>query len=170
MGLEAIAVIALISYFIFLKDNQMPVFNVDITRTGYSFKTIPVEASSAKEATHAAIDMAGGLEFSERTSEYEAGAVTDADGNVVKEDAKEIPNVWFAITGRIPGDDEDSTFVYLIPENTRRAALFDLFDEEIYQEQIDAEEVRKTNVNEHGQSVFINNIVCSMTEIRHYTG
>lgn len=45
-------------------------FEIPVTRIGYSYKTITVEANSQKEAEEIALDTAGDEEFSERESDY----------------------------------------------------------------------------------------------------
>lgn len=171
MGLEAIAAIALISYFIFLKDNQMPIFHVDVSRTGFSMKTLQVSADTPAEAASVALEVAGGEEFTEHTSQYDVAAVLDDQKqSVAHEETPPIRQVWFSVTGRVPGDDEDSMFIFHLPENTTRAALFDLFEEQIYEDEINAAEARDANIREHGQSVFINSIVSSVSEINEFAG
>lgn len=45
-------------------------FEVDVCRIGYATRIIEVEADTREEANDKAIDMAGGLEFSEHHSDY----------------------------------------------------------------------------------------------------
>ena len=45
---------------------------VDVSRIAYANREVTVEADTAEEAENMALDMAGGLEFSEHASEYEA--------------------------------------------------------------------------------------------------
>lgn len=47
-------------------------WNVPVMRTGYSHNLIAVSARTEAEAIEKAIDAAGGEEFSEKSSEYEA--------------------------------------------------------------------------------------------------
>lgn len=54
----------------------MPLFQVSVCRTGYSFASIEVEAESVEEAETTAIDLAGDLYFSERESEYSSLGAT----------------------------------------------------------------------------------------------
>ena len=49
----------------------MPKWIVDVSRIAYANREITVDADTAKEAENLAMDMAGGLEFTEHTSEYE---------------------------------------------------------------------------------------------------
>jgi hypothetical protein len=44
---------------------------VDVSRIGYANREVTVEAGSAEAAENMALDMAGSLEFTEHTSEYE---------------------------------------------------------------------------------------------------
>lgn len=53
----------------------MPTFKVDILRTGYSIKSIEVDAGTQEEANAKALNQAGNHEFSEDNSEY---ALADA--------------------------------------------------------------------------------------------
>ncbi len=50
-------------------------FIVSVTRISYSTRNIEVEAMDRKEAKEVAIDEAGGEEFSEQSSDYEANSV-----------------------------------------------------------------------------------------------
>ena len=51
-------------------------WTVDVVRVGYSHREIEVTAGSREEAEDMAINMAGGLEFTEHSSDYEvAGSV-----------------------------------------------------------------------------------------------
>jgi hypothetical protein len=47
-------------------------FDVEITRIGYGYKTIRVEADTEDEARQKALDEAGNHVFNEKSSEYEA--------------------------------------------------------------------------------------------------
>lgn len=54
----------------------MPKYQVNVTRIGYSCRTIEVEAKSEKDAEDKAIDEAGSHDFSEHDSKYESeGAI-----------------------------------------------------------------------------------------------
>jgi hypothetical protein len=44
---------------------------VDVSRTGFAHREVEVEAETREEAEDKAINMAGSLEFSEHSSEYE---------------------------------------------------------------------------------------------------
>ncbi len=53
----------------------MPNFEVAVSRTGCSIKTIQVEAATPEEAIKLALDKAGDEVFSEHTSTYDAESV-----------------------------------------------------------------------------------------------
>lgn len=57
----------------------MPKYEVGIARTGYSYRTITVEAESEEEAEIIAQDTAGGYEFSESNAEYEVDAAVEVN-------------------------------------------------------------------------------------------
>lgn len=67
---------------------------------------------------------------------------------------------WFAVSGRIPGDDEDTSHIFQVANRQEAVAAF---DEVMWanENESDRESVRK----EHGQSVFINSVVVSSTKI-----
>lgn len=69
---------------------------------------------------------------------------------------------WFAVTGRIPGDDEDACHIFNV--GTRGEALA-AFEEAMWEDEPDAESARESLRKEHGQTVFWNSIVCSDTPI-----
>jgi hypothetical protein len=48
----------------------MKKFEIEVTRIGYAYKTMTVEANSREEAEGIALDEAGDEEFSERESDY----------------------------------------------------------------------------------------------------
>ena len=50
-------------------------YSVDITRTGYSKKTIKVTASSEEEAKEKAFDIAGDFEYSEYDADYDVDVI-----------------------------------------------------------------------------------------------
>lgn len=51
-------------------------FDVPVTRTSYSFRTITVKAKNRKEAIRLALEEAGDHEFSEKDADYTAeGAI-----------------------------------------------------------------------------------------------
>jgi len=53
----------------------MATFDVTVSRTGYSVRTITVEANTEDEAYAAALENAGGECFSEHASKYEVESV-----------------------------------------------------------------------------------------------
>jgi hypothetical protein len=48
----------------------MPQFRVEICRVGYGFKEVLVDAANESEAHHKALEDAGNLLYSEKSSEY----------------------------------------------------------------------------------------------------
>ena len=78
-------------------------FEIPVTRIGYSYKTITVEANSQEEAEEIALDTAGDEEFSERESDYvlpeSAGDETITVKVLLGEDAcKNFSHIEFAKT------------------------------------------------------------------------
>jgi len=69
----------------------------------------------------------------------------------------------WAVTGRIPGDHEDTLHVFHVA--TRQEAL-DAFDHAIWENEKDAEAGRDNVFKEHGQTVFVNSIVVSDSPIQ----
>ena len=65
---------------------------------------------------------------------------------------------YWAVTGRIPGDDEDQLFTFHLP--TRYDAIA-AFDRAIWDSELNSETARESVFNAHGQTVFINSIVAS---------
>ena len=53
------------------KEAQMQDFEIEVVRTGYSFKTMKVRATSQEEAESIALLEAPGEEFSEKDSQYD---------------------------------------------------------------------------------------------------
>lgn len=51
----------------------MPKFKVDITRIGYGYTTIEIDASDVLAAREKAQETAGNYSYSEKTAEYEVG-------------------------------------------------------------------------------------------------
>lgn len=147
----------------------MPKFNVQVARTGFAHQTISVEATNGGQAALQALLLAGDNEFTENNSEYAVLSVTDSEGQSVSyEESPSQDQVWVCVTGRIPGDDEDSYRIYQLPENVTRAEIFDLFERDMYEDEVNAEETMDANEREHGQSLFINTIVISASEIREF--
>jgi hypothetical protein len=67
---------------------------------------------------------------------------------------------WFAVTGRIPGDDEDVMHVF---ECDSRDRAMELFTEAMREGQ--STDDREAVCKEHGQACFINSICWSRTQI-----
>jgi len=67
---------------------------------------------------------------------------------------------WFAVTGRIPGDDEDSCLVF---QDVSRGGAIESFEQAMFEGK--PSEARDNVFNEHGASVFINSVVVSNTPI-----
>jgi DNA phosphorothioation-dependent restriction protein DptG len=57
----------------------MSTFKVDILRTGYSIKSIEVDAETKEEANEKALKQAGNHEFSEDNSEYTLADAASSD-------------------------------------------------------------------------------------------
>lgn len=70
---------------------------------------------------------------------------------------------YWAVTGRLPGDDEDTLCVFNVA--TRQEAI-DAFEQAMYEAEIDPEETRERVFGEHGQYVFVNSIVVSDAPIQ----
>ena len=72
------------------------------------------------------------------------------------------PLCYFAVTGRIPGDDESSTFFFQAksPEEARQ-----FFEEEIWANEYDQEAAQDSVFNAHGQIVFVDAILVSSSPI-----
>lgn len=150
----------------------MPIFDVQVVRTGYGSKTLKIDAVNGGEAALQALLVAGDESFSEHSSDYTVESVVTMDGHSVQYEEKPTESsgpetlVWFAVTGRIPGDDEDSTYIYKLPKNTDQQALFNLFEADIYEDESESEEEKESNFAEFGNTVFINSVLLSETEIQ----
>lgn len=74
--------------------------------------------------------------------------------------------MWYAVTGRIPGDDEDTCHLFHV--SSRQEAL-DAFEAAMWEEEIDEvserQAARERTFKEHGQHVFVNTVVCCATPI-----
>lgn len=57
----------------------MAIYEVQVSRIGYGFSTLRVQAESQAEAEEKAIDEAGDVLFSEKDSDYEVVGVTMAE-------------------------------------------------------------------------------------------
>ncbi|ARJ65982.1 hypothetical protein WV31_10115 [Magnetospirillum sp. ME-1] len=73
-------------------------------------------------------------------------------------DAAQPPLRWWAVTGRIPGDDEDQLRIFQAA--TREDAL-EAFAEAIWANEHDAEAGRAAVIRVHGQPVFWNTVAVS---------
>ena len=53
--------------------NPVPkvVFDVEVQRIGYGFRTLRIEAATAEEAREKALDIAGNFDYTEKESRYE---------------------------------------------------------------------------------------------------
>lgn len=67
---------------------------------------------------------------------------------------------WFAVTGRIPGDDEDTCHVFQVHSHDEAVKAF-----ETAMYEGEREEVREIVWNAHGQYVFITSVMTSATPI-----
>lgn len=74
------------------------------------------------------------------------------------------PLRYWAVTGRIPGDDEDTCHIFQVLN--REEALVS-FEAAMYanMSEDEAEQTRESVRNEHGQSVFINSVLASNAPI-----
>lgn len=74
----------------------------------------------------------------------------------------DIPERYWAITGRIPGDDESTT----LPLTARsKLDAIQAFEDEMWADELDADAQRESLLKEHGTCVFIDSIVASSTPI-----
>lgn len=71
--------------------------------------------------------------------------------------------MWIAISGRIPEDDEDSCYIY---EGISVAKAKARFGKDIYADTGLGKEEMAENTSEFGESVFINTILVSESEIK----
>lgn len=70
---------------------------------------------------------------------------------------------YFAVTGRIPGDDEDTQRVFRVAS---REEAISAFQDQLWSEEDDEDgSARDSVLREHGQSTFINSVVASDTPI-----
>lgn len=72
---------------------------------------------------------------------------------------------YWALTGRIPGDDEDTLYVFHVA--TLNEAM-DAFAEAIWEDEMDAEVSRDAVIREYGQPVFLNSVVVSDSPIEKF--
>ena len=69
---------------------------------------------------------------------------------------------YFAVTGRIPGDDEDTLHVF---QATTREEALTAFEAAMWANKTEAETGRENVFKAHGQTVFVNSIVASEAPI-----
>lgn len=72
---------------------------------------------------------------------------------------------YWAVTGRIPGDDEDTLYVFHVA--TLNEAM-DAFAEAIWEDEMDAEVSRDAVIREYGQPAFLNSVVVSDSPIEKF--
>lgn len=72
------------------------------------------------------------------------------------------PLRYWAVTGRIPGDDEDQLHIFRLA--TRDDAIA-AFEHAIWERELDSEAARENVFKSHGQTIFINSIVASNAPI-----
>ena len=78
-------------------------------------------------------------------------------------DASATSVQWHALTGRIPGDDEDMLHVC---RAASRAEAVASFVEAVYENEADPEQARINVKARYGAEIFINSVVVSDAEIR----
>ena len=57
----------------------MPVYDVEVCRIGYGFRTIRIDSSNEDEAVDKALDSAGNYSYDEKTSNYEIESVEEVE-------------------------------------------------------------------------------------------
>ncbi len=133
---------------------------------------------SLKNANDAALSSPEdyGLEASDELPDWAKQAEVESAASVESSSSDESqPGLrYWQVTGRIPGDDEDSVFLYQMSgklDDELREKLVEMFAEDIYANDQPDEKSRKEardNVfKEHGQYVFINSISSSASPITH---
>lgn len=80
--------------------------------------------------------------------------------------ADQTQMLYWAITGRIPGDDEDKLYLLQAPNRDEAVALFEaaIWEDEPGAEGF-REEAKQNVLKQHGQLVYINAVMCSQTPI-----
>jgi hypothetical protein len=81
-----------------------------------------------------------------------------------------IANRYWAVTGRIPGDDEDSILIFHLPDRRAAIAAFEqaMWDAEVQRHRMNEQEAahaRKDLLSQHDQVVFINTVCVSDSPI-----
>lgn len=85
--------------------------------------------------------------------------------------SEQIPaNRYWAITGRIPGDEEDSILIFHLPDRRAAIAAFEeaMWDAEVQRHRMNeqqAEQARADLLSQHDQVVFINSVCVSDARI-----
>jgi hypothetical protein len=79
-------------------------------------------------------------------------------------------NRYWAVTGRIPGDDEDSILIFHLPDRRAAIAAFEeaMWDAEVQRHRMNEQEAaqaRKDLLSQHDQVVFINTVCVSDSPI-----
>lgn len=91
------------------------------------------------------------------------GSLSDLKSKMGLIEEPQLPALrYWAVTGRIPGEHEDTLYVFHVA--TRQEAL-DAFDQAIWENEKDADSGRENVFKEHGQTVFVNSIVVSDSPI-----
>jgi len=68
---------------------------------------------------------------------------------------------YWAVTGRIPGDDEDSLRIY---HATSREEALEHFERGLWADEL--EDAKEATLERYGQTVYVNTVVVSDTAIR----
>lgn len=95
-------------------------------------------------------------------SEREKAIAVAEVASVVSGWTDQTPLRYWAVAGRIPGDDEDTLHVFHVAS---RQEAIDAFDKAIWENEKDPEVCRDSIFKEHGQTVFVNSIVASAAPI-----
>lgn len=112
-----------------------------------------VIAARAQELLEGILDSSVQCEVRALVAQAVAADPLTAEGEALK---------WYSVTGRIPGDDEDTHYTFQAAD---RSEAIKAFEEAIYANEPDAAASRENIRKEHGQYVFINSVVWSHTPI-----
>ncbi|MBS3912811.1 MAG: hypothetical protein KGZ70_13590 [Hydrogenophaga sp.] len=79
-------------------------------------------------------------------------------------------NRYWAVTGRIPGDEEDSILIFHVPDRKAAISAFEqeMWDAEVQRHRMSEQQAalaRKALLLQHDQVVFINSVCVSDTPI-----
>lgn len=96
----------------------------------------------------------GGYEIDERPETEDLAEITPEDPG--------DPVMYFVVSGRIPGDDEDTTLTFALPENATREDVAKAFEDEMY---ADRSINRENIIVEYDSAVYINAIHKSLLPI-----